>query len=52
MDKWSEIFRDKILTGALIDRLTNRAHLIDMSGESYRIKQTRQWMEKQKNENK
>ena len=48
MDKWSEIFKDKILTGAIIDRLTNRAHLIDMTGDSYRIRQTREWMEKQK----
>lgn len=47
MDKWNEVFRDKILTGALIDRLSNRAHLIDMSGESYRIRQTKLWMEKE-----
>ena len=44
IDKWSEIFNDKILTGAIIDRLTNKAHLIDMSGESYRIKQTKEWL--------
>lgn len=47
MDKWSEIFKDKILTGAIIDRLTNKAHMIDMSGESYRIKQTKEWMNQQ-----
>lgn len=44
IDKWVEIFKDKILTGAIIDRLTNKAHLIDMSGESYRIKQTKEWL--------
>lgn len=47
LDKWSDIFIDKILTGAIIDRLTNKAHLIDMSGESYRIKQTKEWINKQ-----
>ena len=45
IDKWDEVFKDKILTGAIVDRLTNKAHLIDMSGESYRIRQTRMWME-------
>ena len=44
IDKWNEVFKDNILTGAIVDRLTNKAHLIDMSGESYRIKQTKEWM--------
>lgn len=39
-DKWDEIFGDAVLTAALVDRLTHKAHLIDMSGESYRIKET------------
>lgn len=45
MDKWDEVFKDKVLTGAIVDRLANRAHMIDMSGESYRIKQTKEWMD-------
>lgn len=44
MDKWDEVFKDKILTGAIVDRLANKSHLIDMSGESYRIRQTKEWM--------
>lgn len=44
MDKWDEVFKDKVLTGAIVDRLANRAHMIDMSGESYRIKQTMEWL--------
>lgn len=44
MDKWDEIFNDTVLTGAIVDRLANRAHMIDMSGESYRIKQTKEWI--------
>jgi len=47
MDKWDEVFRNEILTGAIVDRLANKAHLIDMSGISYRIKQTRAWMKKE-----
>ena len=46
MDKWSEVFHDTVLTGAIVDRLANRAHMIDMSGESYRIKQTKEWLDK------
>ena len=44
MDKWTEVFKDTVLTGAIVDRLANRAHMIDMSGESYRIKQTKDWL--------
>ena len=44
MDKWTEVFKDTVLTGAIVDRLANRAHMIDMSGESYRIKQTKEWL--------
>lgn len=45
MDKWDEVFNDKVLTGAIVDRLANKSHLIDMSGESYRIRQTKEWMD-------
>ena len=44
MDKWTEVFKDTVLTGAIVDRLANKAHMIDMSGESYRIKQTKDWL--------
>ena len=39
-DRWNEIFGDTILTAAMVDRLTHKAHLINMNGESYRIKET------------
>lgn len=44
MNSWNEVFRDTVLTGAIVDRLANKAHMIDMSGESYRIKQTKDWL--------
>lgn len=43
LDKWNEIFKDKVLTGAIIDRLAYKAHMIDMSGDSYRIISTKKW---------
>jgi DNA replication protein DnaC len=41
-DRWKEIFADEILTAAMVDRLTHRAILVDMNGQSYRIKETKQ----------
>lgn len=40
-DRWEEIFGDPVLTAALVDRLTHKAHLVNMKGESYRLKETR-----------
>ena len=45
-DRWDEIFKDPILTGAMIDRLAHKAHVLDLSGESYRIKETISWLKK------
>ena len=42
-DRWPEIFGDPTLTAAMVDRLTHRAYLVDMTGPSYRVKETRKW---------
>lgn len=44
-DRWNEIFNDAVLTAALIDRLTHKSYVINMNGDSYRIKETREWLE-------
>ena len=44
-DRWPEIFGDPTLTAAMVDRLTHRAYLVDMTGPSYRVKETREWNE-------
>ena len=41
-DEWTEVFGSERLTGALLDRLTHHVHIIEMTGESYRLKQSRQ----------
>ena len=45
-DRWEEIFGDPVLTAALVDRITHKAHLINMNGESYRLKETKDMMKK------
>ena len=40
-DEWTEVFGSERLTGALLDRLTHRVHMLEMNGESYRPKQSR-----------
>lgn len=41
-DRWKEIFGDPVLTAALVDRLTHKAHLVNMNGESYRLRETKE----------
>jgi DNA replication protein DnaC len=41
-DEWTEVFGSERLTGALLDRLTHRVHILEMNGESYRLRQSRQ----------
>ncbi|AZV57880.1 IS21-like element helper ATPase IstB [Clostridium sp. AWRP] len=36
-DRWEEIFADPVITSAMVDRLTHKAHIIDMTGDSYRL---------------
>ena len=41
-DEWTEVFGSERLTGALLNRLTHRVHILEMNGESYRLRQGRQ----------
>ena len=36
--KWHEIFRDVTLANAILDRLLHHSHIINISGNSYRLK--------------
>jgi DNA replication protein DnaC len=39
--EWTEILGSQRLTGALLDRLTHHVHILEMNGDSYRLKQSR-----------
>ena len=41
-DKCTEVFGSERLTGALLDRLTHYGHILEMNGESYRLKRRRE----------
>lgn len=45
-NRWNEIIKDKVLVAAMVDRLTHKAYLINMSGQSYRLKETQKMIEK------
>ncbi|MGE0236548.1 MAG: IS21-like element helper ATPase IstB [Methylocystis sp.] len=40
-DEWTSVFGNQRLTGALLDRLTHHVHILEMNGESYRLKQSK-----------
>ena len=41
-DEWTKVFGSERLTGALLDRLTHHVHILEMNGESYRLKRSRE----------
>ena len=40
-EQWTEVLGSERLTGAVLDRLTHRCHILEASGESYRLKDAR-----------
>ena len=40
-DEWTEVFRSERLTGAILDRLTHHVHILEMNGDSYRLRQSK-----------
>jgi len=37
-EEWPEVLGSERLTGALLDRLTHRVHILEANGESYRLR--------------
>jgi DNA replication protein DnaC len=41
-ERWTEVLGNERLVGATLDRLTHRCHLLEATGESYRLREARQ----------
>ena len=40
-DEWTEVFGSERLTGAILDRLTHHVNILEMNGESFRLRESR-----------
>lgn len=40
-EEWTEVFGSERLTGALLDRLTHKCHILEANGDSYRLRQAK-----------
>lgn len=40
-NEWTEVFGSERMTGALLDRLTHHVHILEMNGDSFRLKQSK-----------
>ena len=40
-EEWTSVLGSERLTGALLDRLTHHVHILEMNGDSYRLKHAR-----------
>lgn len=40
-EQWTEVMGSERLTGALLDRLTHRVHILEANGESYRLQDSK-----------
>lgn len=50
-ENWTEILGNERLTGALLDRLTHRVHIIEANGESFRLKSAKKHSQNEYGEN-
>jgi hypothetical protein len=46
-EEWTETVGSERLTGVLLDRLTHHVSILEMNGESYRLGQSREAIQKQ-----
>ncbi len=47
-ESWTEIFGSERLTGALLDRLTHRVHILEANGPSYRLRESKRRLQKRR----
>ena len=47
-EQWTEVCGSERLTGAMLDRLTHRVHILEANGESYRLSESRRRLKSRK----
>ena len=47
-ENWTEVCGSERLTGAMLDRLTHKVHILEANGASYRLEQSRERLARQK----
>ena len=47
-EQWVEVSGSERLTGAMLDRLTHRVHIIEANGESYRLRDSQRRMKRRR----
>ncbi len=47
---WTQVFGDPVMTAALLDRLTHKAHIVNCQWQSYRLKQSLKGKDQRRNE--
>lgn len=48
-ERWTEVFSDPVLAGAIVNRIAHKAHVMDATGESYRVIKTKERVSKANN---
>lgn len=43
-ERWNEIFHDAVITAAIVDRITHKSYVINMSGMSYRLQESKEFL--------
>ena len=51
-EAWTEVMGNERLTGALLDRLTHRIHILEANGESYRLRESRTRLKRRTSQNR
>ncbi|MCP4592221.1 MAG: ATP-binding protein [bacterium] len=47
-EQWPEVCGSERLTGAMLDRLTHRVHIVEANGESYRLRDSQRRMKRKR----
>ena len=45
-ESWTDVMGNERLTGALLDRLTHRIHILEANGDSYRLSESKRRLKK------